>query len=212
METAIPPELKQGEKIHHPIFHDECCVHANDQCSHVWMREGEQPLRDKGRGRIVHISDFIIEHSGRLVLPESLQEEQLKLPKQPAPPAPATTSADAPDTVTTASTSAVSTPVPASTDGITSTTKGKGRVSRRKAPAQPKPKPADRRTLDQTNVWIPPPPPAPFTSYQLPNFDARQIIYPGANHDPWWDMPQLIAQVDVYFRVCDSVADVYSLD
>jgi hypothetical protein len=42
---------------------------------------------------------------------------------------------------------------------------------------------------------VPPPPPAPFTSYRIPSFDAQRIIYPGANHDPWWDMPQLIAQV-----------------
>jgi hypothetical protein len=195
METAIPPKLKLGEKIHYPIFHNECCVHANDQCSHVWMCEDEQPLRDKGQGRIIHISDFIIEHSGRLVLSESLQEEQLKLPKQPAPPAPVATSADAPDT--TALTSAVPTPIPSSTSGITSATKGKGRGSRTKAPAQPKSKPADHQTLDQTNIWIPPPPPAPFTSYQLPSFNVRQIIYPGANYDPWWDMPQLLAQVDI---------------
>jgi hypothetical protein len=148
METAIPPKLKPGEKIHYPIFHNECCVHANDQCSYVWMREGEQPLRDKSRGRIVHISDFVIEHSGRLVLWEFLREEQLKLPKQPTPPAP----------VATVSTSAAPTPVP-SISGSTSAAKGKGRGSRRKVPAQPKPKPADRRTLDQTNNWIPPPPP-----------------------------------------------------
>jgi len=87
------------------------------------MREGEQPLRDKSRGCIVHISDFIIEHSGWLVLWEFLQEEQLKLPKQPAPPALAATSADAPNT--TALTSAAPTPVPSSTSG-TSAAKGKG--------------------------------------------------------------------------------------
>ncbi len=197
METTIPPKLKLGEKIHHLIFHDECCVHANDQCSYVWMLDGEQPLRDKSRGCIVHISDFIIEHSGRLVLLEPLQEEQLKLPKQPAPPALVATSPDTPDTA--ASTSATPTPVwqavPPSTSGIASAINGKGRGSRRKAPAQPKLKPADHRTLDQMNIWIPPPPPTPFTSYQLPSFDTRQIIYPGANYDPWWDMPQLIAQV-----------------
>ncbi len=198
METAISPKLKPGKKIHYPIFHDECCVHANDQCSNVWMREGEQPLRDKGRGRIVHISDFIIEHSGRLVLSEFLQEEQLKLPKQPAPPTLVAISPDAPNP--TASTLAAPTPVLSSTSGITSATKGKGRGSRRKAPAQLKSKPADRRTLDRTNIWIPPPPPAPFTSYQLHSFDARQIIYPGANHDPWWDMPQLIAQVGIQYN------------
>jgi hypothetical protein len=52
-----------------------------------------------------------------------------------------------------------------------------------------------RRTLERSDSWIPPPPPAPFKSYRLPSFDARRIIYPGANHDPWWDMKQLIAQV-----------------
>ena len=31
------------------------------------MREGEQPLRKKGRGRLIHVSDFINE-DGRLVL------------------------------------------------------------------------------------------------------------------------------------------------
>ncbi len=125
METAISPKLKPGKKIHYPIVHDECCVHANDQCSNVWMREGD----------------------------------------------------------------------------ITSATKGKGRGSRRKAPVQLKSKPADHRTLDRTNIWIPPPPPAPFTSYQLHSFNARQIIYPGANHDPWWDMPQLIAQVGIQYNL-----------
>jgi hypothetical protein len=173
METVIPPKLKPGEKIHYPIFHNKCCVHSNDQCSYVWMHEGEQLLRDKSRGCIVHISDFIIEHW------ESLREEQLKLPKQPAPSTLAATSEDAPDAT-----------------ALTSAAKGKGRGSRKKVPAQPKPKPADRQTLDQTNIWIPPPPPPPFTSYWLPSFDACQIIYPGTNHDPWWDMPQLIAQVD----------------
>ena len=37
METAVPPDLKPGKKIHYLIFHDECCIHANDQCTYVWM-------------------------------------------------------------------------------------------------------------------------------------------------------------------------------
>jgi hypothetical protein len=32
------------------------------------LRDGEQPLRKKGRGRMIHVSDFINEESGRLVL------------------------------------------------------------------------------------------------------------------------------------------------
>jgi hypothetical protein len=55
------------------------------------------------------------------------------------------------------------------------------------------------------NDWVPPPPPAPYTAYQIPSFDARCIIYPGANYDPWWDMPQLIAQVRVFhFTECSG--------
>ncbi|KAJ7584549.1 hypothetical protein C8J56DRAFT_1027796 [Mycena floridula] len=81
-----PPELKDGEKIHYPIFHDETCVHANDQSSFVWMREGEQPLRDKSRGRIVHFSEFILEKCGRLSLSPEECTAQDKLPVAPKPP------------------------------------------------------------------------------------------------------------------------------
>ena len=140
METVIPPKLKSGEKIHYPIFHDECCMHANDQCGSVWMCNGEQPLRDKGQGRVIHISDFIIKHSGWLVLSESLQEEQLKLPKPPTALTPATL-ADAPDM--TSLTVAAPVPAPSSTGGSTLAAKGKGQGTWRKAPTQPKLKPAD---------------------------------------------------------------------
>jgi len=35
------------------------------------LRNGEQPLRKKGRGRLIHVSDFINSASGRLVIQES---------------------------------------------------------------------------------------------------------------------------------------------
>ena len=28
-----------------------------------------------------------------------------------------------------------------------------------------------------------------------PDLDARQIIYPGSNGDPWWDTKQLLVQI-----------------
>jgi hypothetical protein len=28
-----------------------------------------------------------------------------------------------------------------------------------------------------------------------PDLDARQIIYPGSNRDPWWDTKQLLVQI-----------------
>jgi hypothetical protein len=28
-----------------------------------------------------------------------------------------------------------------------------------------------------------------------PDLDTRQIIYPGSNRDPWWDIKQLLVQI-----------------
>ncbi|KAJ7671723.1 hypothetical protein B0H17DRAFT_1141494 [Mycena rosella] len=41
--TEIAPVLQDGEKVHYPIAHDECCVHANDQANYEWIQDGEQP-------------------------------------------------------------------------------------------------------------------------------------------------------------------------
>ena len=179
MDEVTAPVLKLGEKIHYCIFHDETCIHANDQCPCVWQKEGEQPLRDKGRGRITHISDYIIEHCGRLhLLPEEIKV-QMSLPKEPLLP---------------------STLVPPDIPIHEAATIPNPPLASKKTQAK-KNKPAPGcRTLTKPNGWVPPPPLAPFTSYCILSFDARCIIYPGANHDPWWDMPQLIAQVSTRFR------------
>lgn len=178
------PTLPPGEKIHYPIIHDETCVHANDLANYVWMREGEQPLRNKSRGRIVHVSDFIIEASGRLCLNADEIEAQSKMPACPEQP------------------HMVSLPTAnAETSGTAGKKKGKGKATStstknsKKASAST----AGRTYTEQENNWVPPPPPSPFRSYRLPSFDARRIIYPGANYDPWWDMSQLIGQVRVFY-------------
>lgn len=170
----IAPLLLNGQKIHYPIFHDETCVHANDQANFVWMREGEQPLRDKSRGRIVHVSDFIVEHCGRLLLTAVEIEAQMKLPLRPLPPS-------------------ENPPLPPGNQPTTTKGRAKKAKNTKKAGID------GRNYTDHQNEWIPPPPPAPFKSYRLSSFDARRIIYPGANYDPWWDMPQLIAQVSHIF-------------
>lgn len=177
--TEVAPSLKPGEKIHYPIFHDETCVYANDLDSSVWMREGEQPIRSKGRGRIVHVSDFIIEHSGRLRLSEAEIAEQMKLPIRPSKP----------------------TLVQLDPKTEAATTSGKKSQTRKKNAKKANAKTSSTTTSGRTftehgaAVWTPPPPPAPFKAYRLAQFDACHIIYPGANYDPWWDMPQLIVQV-----------------
>ena len=78
-----PPTLKPGETESHVIAHDEVCFHVNDLSRTEWVARGEQPLRQKGRGRIVHVSDFIVERTGRLYLTESEREAQMKLPCVP---------------------------------------------------------------------------------------------------------------------------------
>ncbi|KAJ7597988.1 hypothetical protein C8J56DRAFT_883292 [Mycena floridula] len=105
--TEMAPILKESEKIHYPIFHDETCVHANDQSNFVWMLEGEQPLRNKSRGCIVHVSDFIVEHCGRLSLTPEEIAEQMKLPVEPEQPV---TTPNAPPPVISASLPTSSTP------------------------------------------------------------------------------------------------------
>jgi hypothetical protein len=140
------------------------------------MKPGEQPLRDKSRGRVIHVSDFILERDGRLVLTDEEREAQAKLPVRPSPP------------------SSTPNPPPAELQQDPNTKK-----SRKKKAADPAAKPSQVRSFTELeDEWKPPPPPAPFTSYRLNTFDARKIIYPGANHDPWWDMPQLIAQVGTH--------------
>lgn len=182
--VEIAPETPEGVKIHYPIFHDETCIHANDLDNYVWMREGEQPLRNKSRGRIIHVSDFIIEHCGRLFLNEEEIAAQMKLPLRPSRPPPL------PNESTTMTTSQPS----VNTESATAAN-GKGKGRSKKDKNTKKASNEGRTFTEQENEWVPPPPPPPFKSYRLSSFDSRRIIYPGSSYDPWWDMPQLIAQV-----------------
>ncbi|KAG2068243.1 hypothetical protein BDR04DRAFT_1025036, partial [Suillus decipiens] len=65
--TRVEPTLQPGEKQIKPYYHDECCFHANDDVKSAWLRPGERVLRKKGRGRLIHVSDFVNEEDGQLV-------------------------------------------------------------------------------------------------------------------------------------------------
>lgn len=75
----IEPQLGPGEQLHVPIMHDESIVRANELRRRVYVRDGKMPLRKKGQGRAVHISDFIVEQTGRLALSESEIKENASL-------------------------------------------------------------------------------------------------------------------------------------
>lgn len=60
------PQLGPGERLHVPIMHDKTIVHANELRHRVYVCDGKMPLRKKGQGRAIHVSDFIVEQTGRL--------------------------------------------------------------------------------------------------------------------------------------------------
>src|SRR5258708_32817731 len=70
-----------GKKEHITVFQDESIFHTNEHRHRVWVKDGQQPLRKKGNGHCVHVSDFITEQ-GRLVLTE---EEETQNKASPAP-------------------------------------------------------------------------------------------------------------------------------
>jgi hypothetical protein len=64
-------------KEHIPVYQDESIFHVNEYRRRVWIKSGQQPLRKKGHGRSIHVSDFITE-KGRLVLTEEEEKENNK--------------------------------------------------------------------------------------------------------------------------------------
>ncbi|KAK0473155.1 hypothetical protein IW261DRAFT_1553086 [Armillaria novae-zelandiae] len=64
--VAVPPTLAPGEKEILAEFHDESSFHAND---HVLSAlKGQQKLQKKSCGRLIHVSDFVNEATGHLVV------------------------------------------------------------------------------------------------------------------------------------------------
>jgi hypothetical protein len=61
MLDRIPPTLQPGEKEHILIVQDETVFHTNEYRQRTWLAQDQQPIRKKGVGRVVHVSDFICE-------------------------------------------------------------------------------------------------------------------------------------------------------
>ncbi|EJD53834.1 hypothetical protein AURDEDRAFT_21050, partial [Auricularia subglabra TFB-10046 SS5] len=77
----LPLTLPTAEQRRHIFFHDECCFNANDREKTIWLKPGEQQLRQKGRGRAVHVSEFIYEAGGVLRLTADERRKQELLPE-----------------------------------------------------------------------------------------------------------------------------------
>jgi len=66
----LDPLLLSNEKTHIFITHDECLFYANDDRPIIWAPLGELPLRKKGQGKSIMVSEFLTEIDGRLKLSE----------------------------------------------------------------------------------------------------------------------------------------------
>jgi hypothetical protein len=78
----IAPTLQPGEKEHVLIMQDETIFHTNEYRRRMWLAQDQQPIRKKGNGRAVHISDFISETIGRIKLSDEQIADQLKQPAE----------------------------------------------------------------------------------------------------------------------------------
>jgi hypothetical protein len=64
------PTLVPGETKHIMVVHDESIFYANDGKTTYWGPNSHAPLRKKGMGLSLHVSDFLTEVEGRLKFEE----------------------------------------------------------------------------------------------------------------------------------------------
>src|SRR3954447_22399215 len=71
----IPPTLGPNDKEIILVTHDESVFYSNNGKRGVWAKSGELPLRKKGNGRSIMISEFLTEEYGRLKLSSQQHQE-----------------------------------------------------------------------------------------------------------------------------------------
>ena len=59
MEDVELPILSPGEKQHVLVVHDESLFYSNDGVSSMWVHPKHPPLRKKGKGRCIMLSEFL---------------------------------------------------------------------------------------------------------------------------------------------------------
>jgi hypothetical protein len=78
-----PPGRQPGEKPLVLVTHDESTFNANDGKRRLWLKNGEQPLRPKGKGKGIMVSGFLTP-GGILRVPDHvLDADLLTNPKWP---------------------------------------------------------------------------------------------------------------------------------
>ena len=80
MATVINPDLHPGERPLILVTHDESCFSSHDGKTTIWMDESNRPLRPKGQGRSIMVSEFLCECHGAMKLN---QEQRERFPEFP---------------------------------------------------------------------------------------------------------------------------------
>jgi hypothetical protein len=78
----IPPTLQAGEKEHVLIMQDKTIFHMNEYRWRMWLLQDQQPIRKKGNGCAIHVSDFISKMIGWIRLSDEQIANQPKLPAE----------------------------------------------------------------------------------------------------------------------------------
>src|SRR2546421_9985020 len=78
----IPPTLGPNDKEIVLVTHDECIFYSNDGKRGIWAKSGELPLRKKGNGRSIMVSEFLTEAHGRLCLSDEQIFNHRNTPKE----------------------------------------------------------------------------------------------------------------------------------
>ena len=78
----INPELPNGQKLYIFIAHDESLFYSNDDRPTMWAPLGEPPLRKKGQGKSIMVSEFLLETIGCLKLTPEQELANPNIPKE----------------------------------------------------------------------------------------------------------------------------------
>lgn len=79
MTEETKPDLKNCAKEHVLVVHDESLFYSNDGDSPMWIHPKHPPLRKKGKGRCIMISEFLCECHGRMkVVVDSVEKTTME--------------------------------------------------------------------------------------------------------------------------------------
>lgn len=82
MSSVTPPALSSDQRPRILVTHDESCFSSHDGKATIWMDADDRPLRPKGQGRSIMVSEFLCECHGPMKLDESQIAENPSLPSE----------------------------------------------------------------------------------------------------------------------------------